>query len=163
MKYVHYGSQSFDPLRWTSVRNAPLERSFEKPAGGLWASPANAILGWANWCRREDFNLEGLKESFEFELSENTKVLRITSEDVVKSLPRIFDDPQINTFMEHFSKFSLRPFELPIDFEQLSRDYDVVEFLASKLFHPNGILRGWDCDCILVLNKDVIRVTELEK
>ena len=156
MKYVHYGSYIFDPLRWIPIQNAPFERSFEKPIGGLWASPIDAKLGWADWCQLEDFNLDGLIESFEFELSENARVLRVSSEDVVRSLPRILNDPKINDFLQWNAKFSRRPPEFPIDFEQLSRDYDVIEFLASQFFHPSGILRGWDCDSILVLNKDVL-------
>ena len=163
MRYVHFGSSSFDPLRWVPIRNAPFEESFEKPAGGLWASPVDAELRWDNWCRGEDFNLDSLKKYFEFELSENAKVLRISSEATVKSLPRILNDPRIDAFVQHLSTFSHHPIEFPIDFEQLSKNYDVIEFLASALIPQTDILPGWDVDCILVLNKDVVCVSGLKR
>lgn len=162
MKYIHYGSSAFDTLKWEPIKNAPLERSFTKPAGGLWASPVGARFGWANWCRRENDYLDGLKESFEFELSKNARVLKITSDEMVKALPLTLDDPTVNTLFQRFSKFSPSVAFLPIDFEQLSREYDVITFQASEFWNPNGILPGWDCDCILVMNKDVICESEAE-
>ena len=162
MKYIHYGRRAFDPLKWEPIRNAPMERSFTKPAGGLWASPVGAERGWAEWCEREDMCTEGLSDSFEFRLSESARVLNITSAEMVKALPQVLDDPVVNALRQRapnlFSQLSF----FPIDFEQLSREYDVIAFQASGFWNPNGILPGWDCDCILVMNKDVLCEIEAE-
>ena len=162
MKYIHYGSSAFDPLKWEPIRNAPMERSFTKPAGGLWASPVGAERGWATWCEREDVNTEYLDESFEFKLSENARVLNITSAEMVKALPLVLDDPEVNALLQRAPKLFSEISFLPIDFEQLSREYDVILFQASEFWNPNGVLPGWDCDCILVMNKDVICEIEAE-
>ena len=156
MNYIHYGSSTFEPLRWNPIRNAPIELSFEKPTGGLWASPVGAKLGWETWCRSQEFCLNELSECFEFELSSDARVLKITSEEVVQSLPRILNDPTVNELMQRYSRLSVRAPKYPIDYELLAKDYDVIEFLASGFSLPNKVLSGWDCDCILVMNKDVI-------
>lgn len=163
MRYIHYGSRTFDSMKWEPIRNAPFERGFTKPAGGLWASPVDAEFGWADWCQSRDQFLDGLAESFEFELSENAKVLKITSKEMVKSLPLVLDDPAVNAYYQRFSKLLLGSISfLPIDFEQISREYDVIAFNASDSWNPESVLSGWDCDCILVMNKEAICVAETE-
>ncbi len=155
-KFIHHGSNSFDIARWNPIKNAPFERSFVKPSGGLWASPVDAELSWEKWCQMANFNTKRLSDSFEFELTGNARILKITSMAVVQSLPQIKDNPIVDSILQRYSKIGVPFTEIPIDFEELSKEYDVIEFLASEFFCPSKILSGWDCDCILVLNSNVI-------
>jgi len=43
-----------------------------------------------------------------------------------------------------------------LDFEKIKESYDAIELLISKDQRLYYKLYGWDCDCILVLNKDAI-------
>lgn len=43
-----------------------------------------------------------------------------------------------------------------IDFEGLKSQYDVLECSLTKYPELYWTLYGWDCDCILVMNPEVI-------
>jgi hypothetical protein len=142
-KYIHYGSSEFIPEAFREIKN----ECFTKPMGGLWASAKDADFGWKAWCKREDFCLSELEYSFEFELSPEARIFEITPENI-EDLPKnkeLFDGTSSTFF-----KF--------LDFEQIKEKYDVIIHDISK--HPclYWLLYGWDCDCILVLNKEVIVV-----
>lgn len=62
-------------------------------------------------------------------------------------------------------------FPLPfvmLDFEELAKEYDGIEVLMSEednldLAIGEGLyweLYGWDCDSLLVFNKDIVEVLE---
>lgn len=153
-KYIHYGHSEFNRDLFCEIKN---REQFVKPSGGLWASPADAELGWKDWCTSEDFHTNRLLDSFTFELSENSKILHIRSIRDLKSLPR-----QENL-----------PFEPPwvcLDFEKLLADgWDAIELHLSEEDRSccpdwhDGLyyqLYGWDCDSILIMNPDVIEVEE---
>lgn len=45
-----------------------------------------------------------------------------------------------------------------LDFEKLKEDYDAIEVLISKDSRLYWSLYSWDCDSLLVLNKDIIEL-----
>ena len=49
IKYIHYGSNSFDPIKFHPIKNVPF---YTKPEGGLWASRTNTDFGWKDWCKK---------------------------------------------------------------------------------------------------------------
>ena len=51
----------------------PIENSFVKPEGGLWASPFHSAYGWKEWCQHEDFG--DLTSSFIFAFEGNVLVI----------------------------------------------------------------------------------------
>lgn len=48
--YIHYGSSTF--YKFPPVKN---ELYFDKPIGGLWASPIDTQYGWKYWCKVNHF------------------------------------------------------------------------------------------------------------
>ncbi len=70
------------------------------------------------------------------------------------------DLPKIETEFSHSSRW------ITLDFEELSKSYDGIELHLSEeetedIF--NGLywkLYGWDCDSILIFNKDIIVLEE---
>ena len=154
MKYIHYGHSKFDPNRWQDVHGSE-GGMFNKPDGGLWASPEDAEFGWRAWCECEEFETERLKKSFRFRLSPEARILELTPENVW-ALP---GDSVLRKRLG-WMPYDRSPFSkvVGIDFAKLAEDYDVLECSISKYPALYRFLYGWDCDCILVLNKEVIVV-----
>ena len=147
-------------IHWDNI--AYLERFFKKPfngrfhlnkpAGGLWASPIGSNHSWRKYA--ESFRgEEHFKKSFTFSLKDSARVLIIDSREDIKKIPII--------------KHDLDDLSLKFDFQKLVKKYDAI-FLTEKgerrtrHHHPMSFY-GWDCESILVFNKDIIVPVELSK
>lgn len=150
-KYIHYGHTNFDRDLFVPVRNG---RHINKPVGGLWASPVGAERGWYNWCKNNEFVLGRLKTSFEFVLSQNARVLELTP-DNVWDLP-VDGKSYFTRSSRHEGDIFCPSMVEAIDFEALAQEYDVLSCSLTENPSLYWSLYGWDCDCILVLNPDVI-------
>lgn len=140
--YIHYGHATFDPNLFKQIQN---EQCWIKPIGGLWASPVDAKLGWKNWCEREEFRECTEENSFSFTLPESN-IFIIDSVEKLKELPTIVDPvcESIGTL---------------IDFEKcIEIGYDAIELNLSMNPRLYWELYGWDCDSILVMNPDKIKI-----
>ena len=144
--YIHYGSQDFDENRFIKIHNREFSN---KPIGGLWASPSDADLSWKDWCEREEFREYKEDEYFKFKLRDNARVLEIKNKEDVDNLPKL-DTSIVNI--------------VSIDFEKLAKEYDAIIVWMYRDNHPKFhesmyyLMYGWDCDSILVFNKDMIEV-----
>lgn len=185
MTYIHYGSSSFEKDLFTPIRNrrfvydldamAPELRPFaeelmyqDKPQGGLWASRAGDPQGWAAWCHTARFNVDDLSRCFKFSLMPFAKVVTIITLDDLEGLPVQKPwKPKDRAWME-----TLKPGQIPtqeqlselytpnpifIDFEELLlQGVDAIEIADYGALHEAFPL--WDCNCLLVMNADVIRL-----
>ena len=119
-----------------------------KPRTGLWASPIDSEWGWKEWCESEDFRDCNKDNSFTFKLHPYARVFEIHDLDDLEKLP-VMDHP-------------LSAISYGLDFEEIAKNYDAI-FLSdegqakTRMSHPSS-LYGWDCECILVLNKEVIKL-----
>lgn len=139
--YIHYGSDKYDPEKFIEPRN---RNYWAKPIGGLWASNINAEWGWIDWCTNEEFNLERLQSNFTFGLKDDAKILLIT---------KLKD---IENYVIDYSEYGLTS---GIDFEYIMNDgYDAVELIHGDNYSELhfSLFNTWDCDSIVILNKDVI-------
>lgn len=148
-RYIHYGSPAFMLQAFHPIKN---KEGFNKPGGGLWASAVDAQHSWKQWVECTKFYPERLTMSFEFELSPNARILELRP-DNVWDLPVIPNTPMWRRRPEIRDHYSM---VTNIDFEALARDYDVLECSLSDYPSLYWSLYGWDCDCILVMNPDVI-------
>lgn len=155
MRFIHYGHNEYIPEAFNPVCNIP---AFNKPTGGLWASPVDAEYGWADWCENEqmaEFNPEQ-GNSFEFELAASARVLTINCAADTDGLPLQEGQTPVPDLMAD-ALFSIkRPLILPVDFESLAQEYDAILFNFSNDYGLYNAMYGWDCDSLLVLNKEVI-------
>lgn len=129
------------------IENIPF---FPKPRGGLWASPSECGKSWADWCLQENFYTEVLREenSFKFKLTPEARVLKLkTIEDW-----RIIED-KIPGETKEIRGFTFKQY---INYEELKKDYDAVEIFAGSDHELYWKFYGWDCDSIVILNKEVI-------
>lgn len=143
-EYIHYGHKKFDKNKFEPIKND----YWVKPYGGFWASKVNAEYGWKDWNEDNQFRECKEENSFKFTLTENAKVITINSlEDLVK-LPK----------QRGLMGSSLLGNYIYLDFEQILRDgYDALEVNISKDNRLYWALYGWDCDSLLVLNKEIIK------
>ena len=148
--YIHFGAPHFIPDLVQPIKNLAF---FSKPAGGLWASPVDAEFGWIDWMNENDYlGRESITKSFfQFKLKPETRLLTITDVSQLANLPHRGDE---DCFIEDklFSAWQL------LDFEELAKSYDAIEVILSadwRLYHE---LYGWDCDSILIMNKDIIEI-----
>ena len=139
-KYIHYGSTAFDAERWDEIKNSKIT----KPTGGLWASPIDAGFGWREWNAKSHFTTCSKENSFVFTLSEKAKVERLYTLADVDQLPQ--------------KSLGYSTDMVAIDFEAcVNQGIDAIELCTLD----NGLywaLYGWDCESIIILNKDVIKV-----
>ena len=150
--YIHYGSKQFDKERFIPIQNCYPRN---KPIGGLWASEVDARYSWKQWCESENYRTDHYRADnyFKFTIAENAKILTLLCADDVKSLPMLGKAGVVD----------YKP-----DFEKImSLGYDAIDYRLSDevgAFAFDSLywcLYGWDCDSILILNKDiVIPITE---
>lgn len=142
--YIHYGNTRFDKDLFKPIRNKP----FIKPEGGLWSSPVNAKYGWKDW--NEDSNFTKCKEDncFRFRLKDNAKVCVINKVEDLDLLP-------MNKMMEQYRAIYMHDNRY-LDFEKIATVYDAILVNISGSDGLYWALYGWDCDSLLVLNKDVV-------
>jgi hypothetical protein len=122
-----------------------------KPKGGLWGSPIGCRFGWKEWCKSSKYKECSDENSFHFKLTEDANILTICSVNDLDDLPKAE------------SPFSCISSWILLDFENLmkngvdaiqvnmsdDRNTDIINRLYFRLY-------GWDCDSILVMNKEVI-------
>lgn len=114
-----------------------------KPIGGLWASPVGAGRSWKDWCESEQFRLSGLNKWFEFELTDDAKVLEILTGEDIRKLDGYVGDGKYEFYL--------------VDFEKMVADgYSAMLVMAGSDPEVYWKLYGWDCDTLLVLDPDCI-------
>ena len=162
MTYIHYGSNEYIPF--AGVRNT---RSWQKPIGGLWASREGDPNGWEAWCRKEEYQLHSLEKHFTFSLADGSRVLMLENEAQLVDLPKLQPwQPKDLSWMEKLGPDEiptqeqmdewLRPNWCLLDFEKLAITYDAIEMINAGSFQHS--LNLWDCNCILVMNPDIVLV-----
>lgn len=142
--YIHYGHKEFDINKFV----APKSRQWNnKPHGGLWASRTDAQYGWKHWCEQENFRDCREDNSFMFKLSDKANILYINCVEDVHKLPDQKTDIELTCIKT-------------VDFEQLIENgIDAIEFNISNDWDLYMALYGWDCDSTLILNPNIIEVT----
>lgn len=151
MEYIHYGHKHFDKNLFEKLMNR--NDCFTKPLGGLWASRVGAEYGWKEWVKDQNFRLDKYTEDnyFKFKLKDNARVLIIDNSKILDKLPK--NKANIINISSWYS----------LDFEELSKKYDAIEVLITN---SNGLywkLYGWDCDSILIMNKNAVEEIKEEK
>lgn len=137
-EYIHFGATKLREIDKIS------DCIIGKPRGGLWASRVNADYGWKDWCYDNEFADCNVDNSFKFTLQDNAKILEVHKYDDVKK------------YIIENELFSLFP---TFDFVKIFQEYDGMELFLSDDFSLrfNGFY-AWDCDSIVIWNKDIINV-----
>ena len=136
--YIHYGDRHFDPNKFK-----PIENTFtNKPIGGLWASDVNAKYGWKEWNKSSGLRKCSEEPYFKLTLDKKAKVLNVHKYKDVKFAVKEFLVNQI----------------MILDFKKImKRGYDAMEVFISDSESLYWNLYGYDCDSIIIFNKDIIQ------
>ena len=148
-KYIHYGSEEFKDSLWIDITN-----DWVKPRGGLWASPIDGDRTWKDWNEYECFVECDDACSFRFSIKPGYKVLYLKSFEDFKEIESYVIKGDVNNLNDRCC------FEfIHLDFEKLLRDgISAVEVRHNYI--TNNAFHCWDCDSIVILNKDCIHIEE---
>ena len=155
--FRHYGSPRFDPQKFKPVKN---RLAWVKPKHGLWASELTdtekGTTAWRTWCEGEEFHLESFSVFFDFELAEDARLCVIDTFNDFHELLLRYNSKNLPEWAKGEGGISNQY----LDFEALSKDYEVLE-LTDKGQHETRFsspgLYGWDCASILVMNPEVLK------
>ena len=143
--YRNYGNgSSFDPTLWKDPENGGW--MWVKPViGGLWASPVNSMWGWKDWCESEGYLEISKQEYFDFCLSNDARIYTINTPTDIRRFKYTFILSTSNNYDP-----------LAIDFKGAKKDYDAIFLSELGERTTRDLMHGWDCESILILNKEVI-------
>ena len=145
-KYIHYGSDHFDPLIFEPIYN---DIGINKPRGGFWASPVAAEHGWRDWCETENFCTESLNTYFEFNIRNDAKILYIRNKSEM-----------IDVAARYKTDFGLGLILTYIDWERIAADgYQAIVFEMNNDTHWDYNM--WDVDTLVVIDPDIVIPDEI--
>lgn len=141
--FIHYGHKEFDNNLWEEIHNI----KFCKPYGGLWASDLNAKFGWKDWNEKEHYTECEDNNSFKFKLKKGTKLYTVNNLNDLNQLP-----------LDNSVPIEMHKISYCLDFKKIKQNYDAIEVNISNDNNLYWKLYSWDCDNILILNKDCIEL-----
>ena len=147
--YIHYGSDTFDPNNYGRMDSR--FPSYDKPVG-LWASPIDAEWSWKDWCFSNDFCIESFDKSFQFTLKEDTRILQVKQPEDICDYIIIIDELSSSDFTYY-----------GLDLDRIYTEYDAMEVTMSDNWnemHYDRIFYTWDCDSIVIWNREKIILTK---
>ena len=151
MTYIHFGSNKYDPTKFEAV----VDTGWIKPHGGLWVSKYKASkFPWWVWCSQNNYTRCEKKNSFQIKLKPSARIFVINSCEDLDKLPQ---------HTENIYRIFAMSEQVLIDWKKLMKDYDAVEFNLSNDWGLNRKLYGWDCDCVFIMNKDIIEEVDTDE
>lgn len=146
MTLVHY---SAEPFAFDPERTYPYRDHF-KPVG-LWLSVEGNDDGWAEWCRGEEFNIDGLTHCTVFELTPDANVLRLSTPDDVRRMTRLYGVALYSGGRREY-----------VDWSRVRKQYDgvVISPYQWECRHDRDThwYYSWDCASACVWNLRAIRL-----
>lgn len=150
MRFIHYGHRCFDKERFVPIQN---RECWNKPSGGLWASPVDSEYGWRVWCEESNFAECEEENSFTFSIKPEANIYFIRTVEAANNLPRAESEYSIGRIMPETAFSTI----MGIDFEAMVKDgVDAIVYEQSACPQLYWKLYGWDCDSILVMNPDIV-------
>ena len=136
--YIHYGSDKFEKELFMSIVNRNM---INKPFGGLWASDIKADQPWEKWCIDNDFRIDELDKNFKFTLDDSANIVEWTAKADLKQVPT----QDLSGYLPEYLFDTMGAIKLNLS----KGDYE----LYYELY-------GWDCDSILIMDPDIIRLLQ---
>ena len=157
-EFIVYGKH-IDKSEFNEPKTGHL-RYLNKPDGGLWCSPVGSRDSWRSWCEAEDFPIN-LEKYTKFTVTPDIRVLEINSlVDLEVAIKRY-------GLSLGYSPYCLE--HLVLDWDKIKQEYDGV-FLSesgNRECHLPSIpgiwcdLNSWDCESMVLMNLDHIKITEI--
>ena len=153
--YVNFARNGANRTKFEPSKFGKIVNSRNKPRGGFWGSRIDAKYGWKEWNKESSFAPCDESNCVRFALKKGANIVEIHS---VEDWQKFYDK-----YWAGFSyvDFSTTYFDdcgkAKVDFEQAVADgIDGIEVFISDDRDLYSAMYGWDCDSIVVFNKDVI-------
>ena len=155
--YIHYGSPAFSHAEFVP---ATQEGCWVKPKGGLWGSPVDAEHSWKDWCEGEGFRECNEDNSFKFTVRDPKRIFYIDSEEAFDDWysKYVFIDAEKSAMLAgiRFTKGFNCGFD-QINVQKMINDgWDGMEISLTDHWPLYNYLYGWDCDSVIIFNRDAI-------
>ena len=154
--YTHYynnGIGRFDSEVFKPIKN--LEVCYlNKPDNdtGFWGSPLMSEYGWKQWCKDNMPEWIDGASCFCFTLSDDANILSLNSKSDLEEFINQNPEMIIHNGLSEDLSFAC---SVVFDFEKmLNSGIDAIEVKIKDLYY--GIMYGWDCDSILIMNPAVV-------
>jgi hypothetical protein len=155
MRLLHYSN-----LPIGDIHSSPQPELNDKPKG-LWVS-VKGEDDWENWCRGENFSLEGLACVHEVKLHSNARILRVSDAWGIEDLTRRYGAeryPELSSLCGRMDAIKWR---------EIAGEYQgvvIAPYIWSKrLAFDSFWYYGWDCASGCIWDADAIQsVSLLEK
>lgn len=133
--------EAIDPIsNWEPHKTVDDTSIHNKPAGGIWSSPAASDWGWLDWAESNDWYW-GDETVWSLQPDESATVYTIDSREDLEWLHEQYGwIPDIIAY------------ESILDFEAIFDDYDALYLTKEgqeKTRHGQPNLYGWDCSSVL--------------
>lgn len=155
--WLHMGPTELKKEEFDPIENILM---FNKPNGGLWASPYEKNGRYLSDWHKEAFQMgfEEPKHAVLFSFKRNTRICVIDDLDDLIEVVNAY--PANETYPNEFKSFVRQQY---INYEKLKKDYDVI-YLTEKgqwttrspLTNWEYSLYGWDCASCIILDFNVI-------
>lgn len=159
-KYIHYGNDHFDPMKFKSIRNCDYD---SKPmcGTGFWAAPAEDTSGydWYTHVKGDEIlcDEKDLTISFTLTVPDNANIVVLRDNMDILALSDYICryDSLLETRIQNPSAF---PPTISLDFEKMCEcGIDGVELdLQDHYDYMHYFFYGWDVNSILIMNKNII-------
>ena len=123
---------------------------------GLWFSDESKKYSWYNWCRNENFNLNGLQYKNKITFKKYATILLITNCVQLDDFTKKFEFEDYNSIYKMFIQDNLNvSVSLYINWEKITKLCDCI-FITPYLWKKRSVpwYYTWDCasGCIMNLN-----------
>ena len=150
MDLICYGcGDRFDVSKFRPIEN---RESFNKPEGGLWASPVDSSWGWIDWCHAEEYRECVQANSFRFTLADDANVMVIDDLEDLRKLPWIRSE------FERLHEFrTLRGINF---WALLTSGVQAIHLTVEgqeRTRYSEPSLYGWDCESVLVMDPGIVQ------
>lgn len=139
----------FNKNNFKAVENG----SMNKPRFGFWACQYNGELtAWEDWCKYEAPEFLENKTFFDFTLSNNARLLNITTSEEYKELTKIYGfDLEVVPGVNY----------KVLDYERMSEDFDALfisQDVVDKFYLANSFTtQFFNVESLIVFNPDVVK------
>ena len=141
MKFVHYSDKKF-----RLNKKKKYEQSLDHKPFGFWLSSENVDTSWELWCKREGFNLKGLRVKKYYKV-DMIKLLQIHNEDEMYKF--------VNEYGTSLYGTSLK--SCVIDWKKVSSKYCGIYIPYNyKLRFEYSFYYGWDVDSVCIWDLSVL-------
>lgn len=142
MSFVHYSDKTF---RINKKRK--YQQTVDHKPSGFWLSSQGCLSSWDSWCKRECFNLRGLKVKKHYTVEMNN-VLQILNEKQMHDFVKEYGVSPYGSSIKYYL----------IDWAKVSEKYSGIYIPYNyKLRFEYSFYYAWDVDSVCIWDLSILK------